>query len=321
MIFGKGTKGLSADQKLEIREEVERRFKELPAETLRIIEKEVSDRVEAKARHYRTLISVAGILLGILVVTVAGVTWSNLLERTDEVIRVHSDVESAKTNILASYATISNTVATAGLSIVTLSNRIQELEGMDNVITAEKLKTELEVVRDLRKQSEEALLGVLRMAAMRGDGVAYDRLSAWATNTESLLAFEAGKAVSQISMNFLGPFYPENEHVVGVGRTWDMGIGFEASVDQMYHNSEPEVRSSIIKTIGTATNFPLSKRIGFLVDATLRCPTIQGRVVASRLLNDITKEWFHPSNPTYLEKWWETSKVKYVEAEIQRPQD
>jgi hypothetical protein len=321
MIFGKGKKALSADQKLEIRDEVERRLKELPAETLRIIEREVSERVEAKARHYRTLITVAGILLGLLVVTVTGITWSNLLERTDEVIRVHSDVESAKTNILSSYATISNTVAIAGSSIVTLSNRIHELEGMDNVVTAEKLKKELEVVREIRKQSEEALLAVLRMAAMNGDAVAYDRLKTWATNSESLLAFEAQRAVTQISMSILGPFYPENEHAVSVGRQWDMGIGFEASVDNMYHNSEPEIRSSIIKTIGTATNFPLSKRIGFLVDATLRCPTIQGRVVASRLLNDITKEWFHPSNPTYLEKWWETSKVKYVEAEIQRPQD
>jgi hypothetical protein len=309
-MFGK--KGLTADQKLEIRDEVAASFKNLPGDVLKIIEKEVATRLEGKAKYYSRLIKVSGVLGGLLVVAVTGVTWSNLQSRIKEVTAVHSDVEGTRSNIFALYAEMTNTVSLASQSHAALKERIGELEKMDNIVTAQKLKTELAVVEDLRGEVEQATITTLRLAALSGDAFAYDKLRALSTNTQSRFAGMAAATVTELE-GLTGPFsdVPDVFKTVMIDTSWDLNLGFTNSMD-LYRNVPPESKPSVIQKIWNATNYSKGQRMEFLVGAALSDRTIKGRMLANRLLNEEVKtNIFFATDPSVLQSWWKTNKVHY----------
>jgi hypothetical protein len=304
---GLGGNSLTAELKLEIRQEVEKRLKELPAETLKTIQNEVSQYADRKFGHYRTIFVVVGIVVAIFF----GFSFKDLRSRTREVVRIQTDVETIKTNTLALYMEMTNKASSVSASQISLQNRIHELEGMDNIVTSQRLEKELKAVDGLRMQVEDALLTSLRLAAIKGDAVAYDKLRAWSTNYQSRFAAAAMKAAADTVLSITGPFHPENATVLRVGTEWDLNIGYERSVAEIYRDAQPDTKVSVIEGIWKATNFPKADRMEFLVGAALHDTTIPGRVAATRLLNEETKLGFNAANPEPLENWWKTNKVNY----------
>lgn len=298
----KPDKPLSSDQKLEIREEVERRLKELPASTLKIIQDEIDGRVKDKEEHVVRLFKVTAGLVSVIALIAAaalGFQWIKLVNANAEVKAVHD-------NVVAQSMAVSNLSAQ-------LSNRFTELQGMDNIVTAQKLKKELAIVESLRTQVEDALLTGLSLSASLNDASAYDKLKALSTNSDSRLAKAAAEVTDQLEANSAGPFRGDEPplHAVSSGPLTNMA-SYKASTEF----GGFEERSSAMIQISHSTNLTDLQRMDLLVDIALHDPTIYGRVLAVRALNgraEITNR-FNATNSAFLAKWWETSKVNYAKA-------
>lgn len=297
--MAKPDKPLSADQKLEIREEVERQLTKPPGDALLWVQKEIREGIDVKAKEFWRLNIVVG-SLGAIIATVLGINWLTVQSKFEE---TNKKFDSAQRDLVTRYAEVTSLAST-------MSRRYEELQKMDNIVTTTQLKKQLEVVETLREQTESALVTALRLAAMEGDANAYDELCALRTN-QLQLGNLAVWATLQVETSLTGPFHPTDQDR-RVSRTWDYNLGFDEALNQ-YRSARPEEMISIIETIWTRTNFAKSQRMEFLVMTARTCPTIQGRVVANQLLNTETKNTFSPIDPSRLNGWWETNKAKFVE--------
>jgi hypothetical protein len=298
-------KPLSADQKLEIREEVERRFTHMPAETLKMIQAEVASRVSETERFYLYL----GGLLALFVVIATGVTWNNLRQKTNEVIRRTGDVELLHSNVLERYGEITNMYAAASERYTELTNRIHELEGMDNIVTTKQLQKSLEVVNSLTSEASDALFTASVLAADAGDATAYDRLASWAEDHSNPLWLKAQTSINNLQASLRGPFNAPIHS--DVGTTWNLGLGFE-SARGIYLSSLPEARLSVIETIAGATNFTKGDRMSFLVGVAETDSTIMGRRLAVELINKESNQKFDVRRPDEIFDWWRTNKSRFT---------
>ena len=298
-------KRISAEQKLEIRDEVERRFTHLPGETLKLIQGEVANRVAEKERFYLILASLIGLGLFVLF----GISWNNLREKTKELIQRTGEVEGIQSNLLVRLNEITNMQAIAFERYHELTNRIHDLEGIDNIVTTKQLQKAFEQVVTIKSQADEALFTATTAAAESGDAIAYDRLQLWAKDRANQLAPQAATAVAKILMSSTGPFNKPYES--NVRTTWDLKAGFQTA-RTVYMSSQPESRVSIIGTIGSETNFSIGDRMNFLVEVAQTDSTIFGRRLAVDLINSEAKKSFVVFRPDEISDWWKSNKTSYV---------
>lgn len=291
-------KPLSAHQKEEIREEVERQLTKIPGETLLWVQKEIRESIDNKtAELWRLALVVGG--FAAVIATILGVSWANVQSKFKE---TSEEFDAAQRNLFARYIEVTNLTSA-------LSNRFEELQKMDNIVTTTQLKQQLETVETLREQAQSALITALRLAAMEGDASAYDELRKLQFDG-TRLGNLAVWAVLEIESSLTGPFNPDADDR-RVTREWDYSLGFDVALNQ-YQSARQEEMISIIETIWTRTNYPKSKRMEFLVEAAIRCPSIQGRVVATRLLNaEVKSNAFNVKSPDNLHQWWATNKARF----------
>jgi hypothetical protein len=301
---------VSPAQKLEIRDEVERQLSKPPGDAFKWVQREIDERVEDKAKSFWLLAKVAVPLI-LVIAAIFGIKWSNIQDKFNETTQ---KFDSAQSNVVARYAEVTNISAM-------LNHRYEELKRMDTIVTTEQLSNRLQVVEKLKVQTEEALLTAYRLAAQNGDAIAFDRITAWSTNEASSLSWEAARIRTELTMTITGPFLTEPDEESGsvavsrtVGRIWDLSAGFQQSMDQ-YRNSRPEEKISVINYIWNATNhYGKAQRLGFLVDAALGDSTIEGRVFATKLLNQEFNTRFSAADPEFLKEWWATNKTTYSTA-------
>jgi len=298
-------KHISAELRLEIRDEVEKRLTHLPGETLKIIQGEVASRVADTERFYVRLAFALACVVGV----VFGVTWNNLREQTQNIIRRTGEVEILHSNVLVRFTEITNLYAQAFERYIELTNRIHELEGMDNIVTAKQLQKAFDQVGALKMEADGVLFTATAAAAAAGDANAFDRLQAWKNDASNPLSGEAGRAIEDIFQSMTGPFWKPYESKSRT--TWDLNSGFE-NAKGIYMKSLPESRLSVIETIGTATNFSIGDRLNFLVEAAQTDSTIVGRRKAVDLLNEQTTNKFTVRMPDLIADWWRTNKANYT---------
>ena len=127
--------------KLEIAEQVERRFQHLPAETLKIIQHEIEDRVAATEKHYKRLALITGTLLAILLAGFFGLTWASVGDRVTKLIadtKVQTktkEVEAMHQQVTMHHEQIVKLAGTMQATEDKLKARLELLSKSENLVT------------------------------------------------------------------------------------------------------------------------------------------------------------------------------------------
>jgi uncharacterized protein HemX len=133
-------KALSSDQKLEIREEVERSLKSLPAETYKLIEEMVKQRVEEREKMYRNIGIVIVVAVGIVAASFFKITADNaadkvtaMLEKSEASKKIEA-INKLHREAQEKMALIATTAANITNRADQLNARLTELANQDNII-------------------------------------------------------------------------------------------------------------------------------------------------------------------------------------------
>lgn len=132
---------LSSDQQLAITREVENRLKNLPAETLKLIQREVDERIQNTERHYKQMATLAIACFALVCVAFFKVTWDTVTAKVATLIadtqvqRKIDDIAVSHRVAMDSSAKLNSTVAEFQQTEAALRNRLAELSKSDNLIT------------------------------------------------------------------------------------------------------------------------------------------------------------------------------------------
>ena len=132
---------LSAEVKLQIYQSVEERLAKLPAETFKLIQNEVDNRVKIVERHYVRLATVVFVCLSVVMVVFFKITRDTAAEAAAKAIasaEVKKQVDIIEKLFLESQETKNRLVLAAvdGLNAgESLKARLKELEKLDNLVT------------------------------------------------------------------------------------------------------------------------------------------------------------------------------------------
>lgn len=134
-------KELSPEIQLEIRREVEDRLTHLPADTLKLIQSEVEERVSLREKHYRQMTVIVVACFALVCVAFFKVTWDSVTTQVAELIAKTPFQQKTKEITEAHQIAVDNSQKLKAVATefseteVALKARLQELKKSDNLVT------------------------------------------------------------------------------------------------------------------------------------------------------------------------------------------